>query len=84
MNYQITVKWNNNCQSWVIDIADSNGNPILSGIPLVTGVNLLGQFGYLNFGGQLVAQTENDPSAVPTFTNLGTQGNLYFFLESNG
>jgi hypothetical protein len=79
--YQLTVWWNNQCQSWMVDIADTNGNPILTGIPLVTGADLLEQFAYLDFGGQLVCQTQNDPDAVPTFANLGTTGNLYWIVD---
>ena len=79
--YTLTIKWNSQCQSWVIDIADVNGNPILSGVPMVTGTDLLGQFEYLNFGGELVAQTMNATDDVPDFTNLGTNGNLYFLVE---
>lgn len=82
VEYQLTVKWNDPNQSWMVDIADSNGNPIVSGIPLVTGKDLLAPYGYLNFGGQLIAQTTNNVDAVPTFVNLGSTGNLYFIVQS--
>lgn len=78
--YSMTVKWNWVNASWVLDIADSSGNAIVSGIPLVTGADLLEQFSYLNFGGKLVCQTDNDPDAVPTFANLGTTGHVYFLV----
>ena len=65
---------------WVLDIADSANKPILSGIPLVTGADLLEQYGYLNFGGELWVQTDLDPAAVPTFENLGTGSHLYFVV----
>jgi len=82
VTYQLTIYWNAQNNSWTIDIADSSGNPILTGIPMVTGCDLLGQFEYLNFGGELVAQTANGTDAIPTFTNLGSNGNLYFLLET--
>lgn len=82
VQYQITVWWNNACQSWMIDIADANGNPILGSIPMVTGADLLEQFSYLNFGGELIAVTENNPDTPPSFNNLGTTGNLYFLVPS--
>lgn len=78
VQYQLTVRWNETNQSWIIDIADSNGNPILSGIPMVTGADLLEQFEYLDIGGMLLAQTSSNTDAVPTFANLGSDGNLYF------
>lgn len=80
VTYQLTVRWNEQNQAWTLDIADNSGNPILSGIPLVTGEDLLAPFGYLNFGGQLIVQTSNDVDAVPTFQNLGSTGNLYFVV----
>lgn len=78
VTYQMTVRWNWINTSWVLDIADSSGNPIVSGIPLVTGADLLEQFGYLGLGGSLYVQTDNDPNAVPTYQNLGTTGHVYF------
>lgn len=75
--YGFNVQWNIANASWVIDISDASGNPIVSGIPMVTGVDLLEQFGYLGFQFQLVAQTDNSPDTVPTFDNLGTTGHLY-------
>lgn len=75
--YGFTVQWNVQNASWIIDIADASGNPIVSGIPMVTGCDLLEQYGYLNFGFQLVAQTDNSPATVPTFDALGTTAHLY-------
>lgn len=78
--YSLRVYWNSNQfdNCWVLDIGDSSGNPIVTGIPLVTGTDLLAQYGYLNFGGQLIAQTSSDTDAVPTYVNLGADGNLFF------
>ncbi|WCM21355.1 hypothetical protein NDK50_07880 [Paraburkholderia bryophila] len=75
--YQLTITWNVVNASWIIDIADVSGNDILTGIPMVTGGDLLEQFGYLNFGFQLFCQTDNAPDVVPTFSDLGTTGHLY-------
>lgn len=83
--YQMTVRWNSVCGSWILDIADpptttsQAGAPILSGIPMVTGIDLLEQFGYLrNWGGQLICQTDYDPNAIATFENLGITSHLYW------
>lgn len=80
--YQLTVRWNDANQAWTLDIADSSSNPIISGIPMVTGSDLLAPYGYLGFGGQLIVQTTNNVDAVPTLDNLGTDGNLYFVVTS--
>jgi hypothetical protein len=78
VTYKMTLRWNVPAAAWMLDIADATGNPMVGSIPLVTGVDLLGQYAHLGFIGQLVVQTDHDPDAVPTFDNLGTTGHLYF------
>jgi hypothetical protein len=79
VTYTFTLLYRNNpAAGWVLDIGDSNNNPIVQGIPLVTGADLLRQYAYLGFGGALWVQTQDDPDAVPTFTNLGSDGHLYY------
>lgn len=77
VTYGFTVTWNVVNASWMIDISDASGSPILSGIPMVMGADLLEQFDYLSLGFALVAQTDNAPDVVPTFADLGTTGHLY-------
>ena len=59
--YTMTVRWNEMNQAWQFDLADSNNNPILSVRPIVTGVDLLAPYAYLNIGGQLVAPIRIEP-----------------------
>lgn len=63
---------------WVMDISDAEDTPIVAGIPLITGANLLAQYGYLEIGGALYMATDADPDAVPTFENLGGAAKLYW------
>ncbi|MDD2056618.1 hypothetical protein D3C77_541250 [compost metagenome] len=80
VEYRLTVQFRNAEQGgWVLDIADTSNNPIIEGIPLVTGVNLLEQYGYLGFKDILWCQTTDDPDAVPTFDNLGIGSHLYWY-----
>jgi PKD repeat protein len=81
-SYKLTVKWNGSSTSWIMNIADSTGNQVLSGIPLVTGADLLGQYKYLNLGGKLVVQTDGNLAAIPTFANLGDKSHLFFIVET--
>lgn len=82
INYVLTVQWRESTEGgWFLDIADSSGVPILSGIPLVTGADLLAQFAYLNLGGQLIVRTDHATDEIPTFGNLGVDSNLYFVTE---
>lgn len=82
VTYRITVQWRDPSPGWCIDIADAAGNPLVTGIPLVTGANLLEQYAYLGVGGGLYVQTDNDPDALPTFGNLGASSHLYFVPSS--
>ncbi len=78
VTYNLNVYWCDPAQCWMLDIADSTETPILTGIPIVTGADLLEPYAYLNFGGQLQVQTDQDTFAVPTYDNLGVNGHLYF------
>lgn len=81
-DYRLTITYKNTDEGgWVLDIADSNSVPIVSGIPLVTGCNLLEQYAHLGFAGRLWVQTSHDPDAVPTFTNLGSEAFLYWVTD---
>lgn len=79
-NYLITCKWNDAEEGgWVLDFDDATNNtPIIHNVPLVTGTDLLVGLEYLGFEGSLFVFTDGDDDAVPTFTNLGVESNLYF------
>lgn len=79
--YNLTIKWNTIDQLWVLDLYDSNNNLLVGGINMVPGQNLLSPYGYLEIGGQLIIQTDNDPNANPTFDSLGSTTHLYFLTD---
>ena len=77
--YRLRFFYANNDQGgWCMDISDASGTPIVCGTPLVTGADLLEQYGYLGIGGQLYVLSDGNSGAVPTFANLGVQSHLYF------
>lgn len=77
--YTLTFLYRNIAMGgWTLDIADDNNVPIITGIPLVTGANLLAKYAYLGFVGSLWVQTQSDPDAVPTFENLGADGLVWY------
>ena len=80
-NYWLTVIWNAISACWNLDIADTNQVPIVQGIPLVTGLDLLAQFRYIGIKGSLVVQTDNSADVMPTYGNLGTDSHLYFVVS---
>jgi hypothetical protein len=63
---------------WIMDINTVNGTPILCGIPLVTGCNLLEQFGYEHIDVILFVYTDGNFSAIPNYSNLGIDSHLVF------
>lgn len=65
---------------WVMDVADTSGNAIAAGVPLVTGADLLGQLQYLGFGGGMAIGTDGNGDDPPNFTDLGITSHLYYVL----
>ena len=62
---------------WELDINDAIGNPIVCGIPLVSGADLLAQYDYLNFGCSMFVTVDGDLYASPKFWNLGKTAHLF-------
>lgn len=79
--YNLRFTWCVPAAAWIMGVSDANGVPVLQGVPIVTGADLLAQYAYLRIYGQMVAQTNNDPGAVPTFDNLGVTGQLYYLSD---
>lgn len=67
VTYLMTLLWNPSLACWVLDIDDANGNPVVLGIPVVTGLDLLAQYSYLGVGGHLIAQTDGSGALGVTY-----------------
>lgn len=80
--YALVTNWCDPMQAWTLEIDDIDGNRILSGVPLVTGGDLLAQYGYLGLPGLLIAQCDWDYQTPPSLDNLGTTGHLYYLQPS--
>ena len=64
-----------------MDIASpDNGEPIVSGIPIVTGVDLLEPYDHLKIGGGLICWSGSS-DAAPTYKNLGVENSLLFLVK---
>lgn len=74
----LTLHWCAPMTQWCLDIADADSVPIVQGLPLITGADLLGQYAYLGLGGALYVQSDDAADAVPTRDNLGSISRLYF------
>jgi hypothetical protein len=81
--YGIRLYWLVPAQCWVIDLSDASGNPLINGIPLITGTNLLTQYRrYVGPPGQLLVISDHlPPDAVPNFTDLGITGHLFYLVS---
>lgn len=77
--YVFKTQWNVPMQCWILDIYDDLETPLVRGIPLITGTDLLQQFEYLEFGGMLLVwSTEGPWYVVPSFQSLGSNSNVYY------
>lgn len=75
---RITIRWSDAESVWVLSLATPEGEEILSGVPLVAGVDLLGQHSHLNLGGSLYAQSLSNPNRNPGEEDLGSDGLVFF------
>jgi hypothetical protein len=63
--------------TWLLDISEIDDTPLLSGLPLVSGCDLLGQHGHLELGGELWVEGE----FPPTLMNLGGENRLILVVR---
>ena len=80
VNYSIKMPWRD-YSGWITDLQDSSGADIVTGIPLVTGANLLAQFSYLNLGFGLAVICDDPAQDYPTKTDLGINSHLLAVTE---
>ena len=79
--YEIVSRWNGAVSSWVLDLYDANRDPMIMCIPMVCGIDLLSQYGYLSIGAELWVLTDGDDTAPPTIDNLGSESNLFLVVR---
>ena len=73
IRFNFFLRYNTESGCWVLDILDSSNNGLVSGINLVTGVNLLEQYSYLKLGSlRLIKVDTSLTDDLPTEYNLGT------------
>lgn len=83
-DYLLTCRFNNSDEAgWFLDIANAEtAEPIVAGIPIITGADLLAGLAYLGIGGQLFCYTDGAATAVPTYENLGIESHVFFQTEA--
>lgn len=78
--YTLRVIWRD-VAGWIMDVQDSGGVTLLSGVPLVAGVNLLEQYPELGIKGVFIVASDNEALEYLTKTNLGILSHLLFVQE---
>ena len=69
VNYNFSIIWRGT--EYILDLLDTNKNPIICGIPLVPGVDLLAPYKYLNLGFSLSISNTTNPMQEMTYSDLG-------------
>ena len=78
IKYTLTVMWRDPV-GYFLDIGDVSGNPLVCGIAMVTGIDILSPYEYLLMGGTLTVVSDGaDPTVPPTYDNLGSGSHLYW------
>jgi hypothetical protein len=67
----VTLRYSEVAGYWVMSIQDSNQNLLLDSVPLVTGLNILQQYGYLDIGSIYILNTGNSNDDYPNNQELG-------------
>jgi hypothetical protein len=76
LRLQLEIYFNEMSQYWVMDISDSQGNLLISDIPLLTGswpaANMLAQYGYMNIGAAYLINLGQVADDYPNSSELGS------------
>ena len=81
--YRFRVQYRDEPEAgWIFDISETTDLPVplVSGIPLVSGLDLLYQYEHLGFGFALVLVCKGGRD-VPTFESLGVEDKVYLVRD---
>ena len=80
IEYQFTFKWNVRGSFWVVDLAESDGTPIILGERLNTNLPLFSQYGYNDKlpNGTLWVTDIDTNNIEPALDSLGTRIKLVY------
>lgn len=77
--WRISINWRD--VYWIMDLQNDRAEPVISGIPLVTGADLLAQYAYMRLGFKLVVVCDDSAQDYPTKTDLGSRSHLLVSTE---
>lgn len=77
--YTLTIRYNPRMDRWIMNIADSSGNDLVVGLPLLIGRNINGRFVALSLPpGIFVAQDNTNQDTQPTRYSFGIDHTLFY------
>ena len=79
VTYTMRINWRD--PVWYLDLLSADLTPVALALPLITGVDLLAQYAYLNLGFSLVVGTDIAGQENPTKSDLGITSHLYVVTE---
>ncbi|HEM6680820.1 hypothetical protein I5384_03315 [Citrobacter koseri] len=77
--WRISIIWRD--LYWIMDLHNDRSEAVISGIPLVTGADLLAQYAYIGLGFKLVVVCDDSTKDYPTKTDLGARSHLLVSTE---
>jgi hypothetical protein len=80
--YKMRLLWRD-AAGWVMDMQDSGGNPMITGIPLVTGVDLLAQYAFMGFGFSLYVGCDDSTQENRRKSTSGTAA-IFISFKTKG
>lgn len=77
--YRISIIWRETC--WVMDMFNDRSEPLISGVPLVTGADLMAQYEYMGLGFKMAVVCDDEAQEYPTKIDLGSRSHLLVSTE---
>lgn len=77
--WRISIIWRD--LYWIMNIQNGRSEPVISGIPLVTGADLLAQYAHMGIGFKLVVVCDENTQDYPTKNDLGGRSHLLVSTE---
>lgn len=80
VTYQLEIRYNTRMQRWVLNLADSVGGPIVSGVVMLTQRNLLGQYTTLSVPpGVLFCYNATNSALQPSLSSFLVDTSFLYF-----
>ncbi len=74
--YHLRIKYNE-YSGWMLDVMTQSRTPVLSGIPVIHGIDIFEQYRYMGLNGLLIFYCEK-PENESEFDEFGRGNRLYF------